>query len=891
MFTIRNLLVAICSLLCLNAKSQLEYYKWYFGNQAGINFTTNPPTPITTGNAMNCVDNSGIISDSLGNVLFYSNGMTVWNKNNAIMQNGTGLLGQSSGGHSATIVRKPGSSTIYYLFTMDYFGASNGLRYSIIDMSLNGGLGGVTAQKNVALLTPASEQIIPVVHSNGVDIWIIAHDWGNAVYKAFLLTSSGISSTPVTSTAGTARLTSGSILNQQYGAQGQISVNAANNKLATAISGADAWDLLDFDNSTGGISHARTFTGYEYAWGVEFSADGSKVYLTGLNQTYLYQFDITSNNTATIAASAVNVGPITGPSGAYIAGYMQRAPDNKIYIAVYDDTNLAVINNPDLAGTACNVVDAGFNLGGKISSAGLVDKILVTRECIRDSSILGSDTSLCIGQSITLTAPSGASYRWSNDSTTPSLTVSIAGNYRVTVTEFGSCTITDAINVGFVFQPASINLGSDRLFCGPVVLTLNAGQSAQWSTGVNASQINVTQPGVYWAVASNSCGTRRDSIVITQGVTPVVNLGNDTSQCGNQPFTLNVAQANATYNWSTGASSSSISATTSGIYSVTVTDVSGCSATDTINLDLSSTLIGNFQITPPSCGINNGAIICTNINGVSPISVQWNLNGSNIGNTYQVSNLGAGTYYFNATDAVGCTIDTSFILNNTTGPGSLTVNSTDDTICSGTLVSICAPIGYAAYQWNNGATTQCIDTRFAGNYYVTVTDVGNCTASSAALTVFAYPLPSVSVTVNGDTMTAYNGTYYQWYYEGEPIEGATDNVHIATQNGVYNVVVSDRNGCAASSNDIGMIGTGLEVLAGSNFTVYPNPSALQGWFIEVDNEMLGSVVEVYDYSSRLMYTKVIEQERSEISFDAAKGVYILRLVNGSNIVSRKLIKL
>lgn len=895
MYKIRTLLAALVLFSSIHANAQLEFHKWYFGNKAGINFTTTPPTAMTN-SAMDCIDVSGVISDSLGNVLFYSNGMTVWNKNHAIMQNGSGLLGQSSGGQSATIVRKPGSSTIYYLFTMDYFGASNGLKYSIVDMSLNGGLGAVTAQKNVTLLAPASEQIVPIVHSNGVDIWILTHEWNNAVYKAFLLTASGISSTPVITTIGSVRQQQlGDPLSQQYGAQGQITVNAANNKIATAYTGSNLWELLDFDNSTGSLSHVRSFpnTNYDFAWGMEFSADGSKVYLTGLTSTYLYQFDITSNNTATIAASAVNVGPINGPFGAYKTGYMQRGPDDKIYIAVYNDTHLGVINNPNLSGTACNAVDVGFNLAGKTSSAGLVDKILVTRECIRDSSILGNDTSACLGDSITLVAPAGASYRWSNDSTTSSLVVRMPGTYSVTVTEFGSCTITDAINVNFNGQAPTLNLGVDRVFCNgtPISVTLNAGQNAQWSTGANAQQITVTQAGVYWAEISSACGNRRDSVVISQGVSPTVNLGNDTAFCSTQSYMIDATQAGSSYLWSTGAITPSITVSNSGTYSVTVTNSSGCTGSDAFNLALSPPLTGLFQVTQPSCGNNNGILTCTNINGVSPINVQWNLNGNNVGNTYQINGLGSGTYYFNATDANGCTIDTQFTLTNIIGNGNVPLSTTDDTLCSGTTTTICAPAGFNTYQWNTGATTQCIDTRQAGNYYVTVTDAGNCTASSSALPIATFPLPPVSVTVKGDTLTSFNAVSYQWYFNGVLIEGATSSQYVATQNGSYVLVITDVNGCAASSNGISIIRTGVGTIVEKDFIVYPNPSNLSGWFVQVDDSMIGSRAEVYDYAGKLMYIDVLINSKTQIDFNAASGVYVLKLTNGINTISKKIIKL
>lgn len=770
---------------------------------------------------MDVVDNPGCISDSLGNILFYCNGETVWNRNHTAMQNGTGLLGSTTGGQAATIVRKPGSFNLYYIFTMDAFAGSNGLRYSVVDMSLANGLGAVVAnQKNIVVLNPAAEQVIPIVHSNGVDIWIVGHQWGTNQFNAYLLTASGLSTTPVTTAVGVVR--SGNTSN----AMGQISVNKANNTVATTINQSQAWELYHFHNDNGTFSHPITFQAPEYtnALGVEFSPDGKKVYITEMQNKHIYQFDISNHNSASINATRVDLGTVQGPHAAWDATYMQVAPDNKIYIGVYNDTYAAVINNPNATGVACNLVDDGFYLGGKTNLAGLPNKILLTSECIVDSVYLGSDTILCNGQSMTLTAPAGASYRWSNDSITSTINISSAGTYSVTVTEFGGCTITGGM-------------------------------------------------------------------IVSTGNTNGVFLGPDTSFCSSSPYILNATQPGSTYQWSNGATTPFIATTTAGMYSVTVTGANGCPVADSIYLAIAPPLTATFQVTQPSCGNNNGVLTCLGINGFAPINVQWNTGGNNIGSTYQVSNLSAGTYYFNAIDAIGCTIDTSFVLVNTVGAGTVSISSSADTICGGGVATICAPSGFTSYQWNNGETTQCITTRIAGSYYVTVTDAGNCTASSVVQAIYAHPLPPVSVTINVDTMTAYNGVTYQWYFNGEAIAGATGSQYVATQNGNYAVVITDVNGCGASSNTIGMVRTDMGITIERDIVVYPNPNANGTWYVQLSNDMFGANAEVYDYSGKLVYDAALLNNINPISFDAASGIYVLKLTTGSNTITKKLIKL
>ena len=129
--------------------AQKEASNWYFGTHAAIDFHSNPPSVIS-GSAMQSNAGCASISDSAGNLLFYTDGMTVWNKNNNVMYNGSGLHGNSDATQSAVIVPQPGINNIFYLFTVDFAARTNGLNYSIINMDIDHGLGGITT-KNISL--------------------------------------------------------------------------------------------------------------------------------------------------------------------------------------------------------------------------------------------------------------------------------------------------------------------------------------------------------------------------------------------------------------------------------------------------------------------------------------------------------------------------------------------------------------------------------------------------------------------------------------------------------------------------------------------------------------------------------------------------------------------
>jgi hypothetical protein len=372
--------IAFCLILLFSkySYSQKENNVWYFGDHAGLDFNSGNPQVLTNG-AMMTYDNCTSIADDItGQLLFYSNGIKVWNANHTPMPNGNGLMGNTTGGNSAFAVKQPDTSHIdstafmkteavrgkYYLFTSDAFAGSDGIRYSIIDMSLNGGFGDVTPTKNILLKSPATEKITAVTHANNKDVWVIIHPWNTSSFNAYLLTGNGLKTTPVVSNAGSSH--SG----DNYNAMGQISVSPTGDKIAVAIYNLGIYQIFDFNRSTGILSNPITISGYPEAWGLEFSPDGSKLYATQWTHSVINQFDLSIYTSSAIASSVQVVGNATGPSG-YKAGYLQMGPDKKIYVAKFESEYLGVIKSPNLLGNACNFVDNGIKLGGKLSEAGL----------------------------------------------------------------------------------------------------------------------------------------------------------------------------------------------------------------------------------------------------------------------------------------------------------------------------------------------------------------------------------------------------------------------------------------------------------------------------------------------------------------------------------------
>ena len=346
--------------------SQGEANIWYFGENAGLDFNSGSPVPLLDGQ-INTIEGCAVLSNNLGQLLFYTDGSTLYNRNHVVMQNGSGLLGHTSSTQSATIVPMPGNPNLFYVFTLDAFGltTSKGLRYSIIDLSLDGGLGGVTSQKNVLVYEPSNEKISIVKHANNVDYWIVTHSVTGTTFYAHLLTSTGVNSTPIITNIG---------FNNPGGDTdyviGYMKFSPNGKKLAIVHGFSKIAELLDFNNITGQLSNPITLIdlsalGYSQAlYGVEFSPNNEVLYIGKGGVSELYQFDLTATN---IPASLFFIDLVTTSP----LQSLQLGPDGKIYIAHYYQNKLSVINNPNIVGLGCDLQEMTVDLGGKKSLSGL----------------------------------------------------------------------------------------------------------------------------------------------------------------------------------------------------------------------------------------------------------------------------------------------------------------------------------------------------------------------------------------------------------------------------------------------------------------------------------------------------------------------------------------
>ncbi len=452
-----KLILKILFLFSSLAFAQQQASNWYFGYNAGVKFNSNGTVTALTDGQLFTLEGCATLSDTNGNLLFYTDGVTIFNKNHQQMPNGNNLMGDSSTTQSATIVPMPGSATLFYVFTLDAFAGANGFRYSVVDMAVNGGLGAVTAAKNVLIYSPSGEKIAIVKHANGTDYWVVTHGWNNNTFYSYLLTSTGVSNTPVVSNLGAFI---GGLTNNVWG---YMKISPNGKKLAVCNSQID-FELFDFDSSTGSISNLNvlrtvdlTTTNFDY--GVEFSPDSTKLYLSVLNLYpslgQIFQYDLNSSN---ISASKQII--FTAPFANNPILALQLAPNNKIYCSVYDLNMLYSINNPNSVGISCDVQTNSVDLLGKKGQLGLpsfassffyLPAITTTTNCVNVPNTFGVANA---------TNPTSATWNFGDGNTAtglnPSHTYATAGNYTVSVTvTSASGTANNAQNIVIYPQPTA----------------------------------------------------------------------------------------------------------------------------------------------------------------------------------------------------------------------------------------------------------------------------------------------------------------------------------------------------------------------------------------------------------------------------------------------------
>ena len=662
----QRLLISSLFIILINyltpVNAQKQAWKWYFGYNAAVDFSSGVPVPLFN-SAMYQWEGSASIADNDGNLLFYTDGTSAWNANHTLMPNGTGMLGNSSSTQSAMIVPRPNSDSIYYIFVTD----GSTAHYSEVDMSLQGGLGDVTAIKNVLLSNNSAEKLAAVRSSNGEDIWVAIHGNFNSQFEAFLVTSTGVNTTSVASISG----------NSLVGNIGQLKFSPDGKKAAMASYGSSTGvtiELFDFDNVTGIFSNQIGLpTSYFQTYGLDFSPSGQILYSTAFPDVpNIHQWDLSSWDAASIIASDTILGFTVG-----IGGSVQIGPDHKIYISQDNNHFLAVVNNPEVLGGGCDYVQEGVDvvqymgLGLPNFLASFFLPFTVENICFGDS------TFLSVGDSASFTSvewdfgdpSSGASNTASGNSVYH--VFSSADTFNVVAVEtFSGGSVDSVFQQVIIHQNPVLNFGNDTTICEGDTLVLdagNAGANYLWSTGETGQSIDITATGTYAVQVSFGSCIAIDTLIVNPCPLSAI-ASSDTFLCQkfctdffdqsvNNPTSWLWLFPGGVPSFSTQQNPTNICYQTPGTYDVTLITTSA-SGTDTIAIPNYITVYP----TPPFPTITQTGYTLTS----SPASTyQWQFNSIDIpgatNQSYDV--LQSGYYSVVISDQNGCvTSGTTYVL-------------------------------------------------------------------------------------------------------------------------------------------------------------------------------------------------------------------------------------
>ncbi len=703
-------------------KKESQGVKWYFGQNAGLDFSGGgSPKPITDGK-LSTIEGSSSIANTKGILLFYTDGIIIYDKDGkplkSLVPGDTNtvqkpLAGSKNSTQSALIVPKPtcrGCEYLYYVYTTSEIRGQKTLTYSVVDMRQNGGKGAIV-EKNLLLANQGTEQSASVENKRDSTYWVITRKYGTNQFEVRHLTRSD-NTDPVTYTGG-------QVIDSLANAEGYIkigpadtsSANQATRPMAVVIPGPpkNSVDLYTFNDSTGVLKFDRTLDlgpAPPKAYGVEFSPDGKSLYVTMLADTnkdgsqkgssYILKYDLTQKDSLLTKSKTVVDSSTTRQYGS-----IQIGPDGRIYVAIEGSKSLGTIENPN-GGLLDSLIynPAGQSLGGQTSQLGLPNLVANFNDPSSGPGLMYSDTCVnaptvfqigpnCPKLKEAYTLDFGDGSRPYSTTATKPVTHSYVspGQYPISLriitktSAGGICKdtlIKDTLTI--LATPDEIKLGADTAICNKKGITLDIKVTAKvyvWLVnGAVAGRqrtIKLDRPGYYIVVglAANGECFKSDTIEVQIKPTPSLDLGPDTLFCYRSSVDLTVPQKTWTqFQWSNGGNTKTISVSTPGTYTVTAqATVNGttCENSDTIRVNelpklrLAATLTG-----PTTCTSADGAIALT----PTPVGIyryNWTrFDGAILtGTGSRQTSLTEGGYKVNVTDTVhACKADTAFTLKS-----------------------------------------------------------------------------------------------------------------------------------------------------------------------------------------------------------------------------------
>jgi gliding motility-associated-like protein len=857
-------LVLLVQFASLTLICQNQTKNWCFGSGAGVSFTSSPPTLFQTG--LNTPEGSASVSDAVGNLLFYTTGVTVWSGNHLVMANGTGLQGNVGSTQSSLIVKQPGNANIFYLITSGHavspISLNLGIKYSVIDMNLAGGQGSVTV-KNIPLNAPSCEKLAGTRHCNGVDYWILSHDLNSDTFRSYLLTAGGISG-PTVSAVGSTITVNGA---------GQMRFSPNGRKLAVAEYNDAFVELYDFDASTGLVLNPLLLLSTSSSNGdvhsCEFSPDGTKLYASGQGSPRIRQWDICAGTATAVVNSEYTIS--TAPSlSASSIGQMQIAPDGKIYLARSNCQMLAAINNPNSAGAACGYSINGLSISPYYSQWGLPNFIssdLVQRPLLNPFTFTTGVQNVCGAVSFSAPATQTAvgcaasgytliGRMWDfgdqasgpnnySNSLNPTHVYSGPGAYTAKLILYYTCGGgTDTIKQALTINSPTAGIQTQSITCANLGTgTVTAGASPgpytySWQPSANTGSAGASlTPGTHTVSVFDSglgCSTHfsfylAPLIPLTGSfiVTPTIAC-NSASTAACTVTNLAGGSGNQFYSWTNGSATLTTSTVSlgAGLWSVTVRDaLTGCTISDVFLVIQPSAVTVNIGASTPTSCVGGSITFTAQASGGTPGYIyQWTTGPPASSRTVSENTAGTFIYTLSATDANTCTVSSTISVDFIPNPPLTISNSSICPFETGTL----SVSGASNYTWStNSNATSITDNPLATTVYSIIGEAQTCTtAATATITLKLPPTPLIGSNSPRCEQTALNlysngGATYVWNGP-QSFSSAQQNPIINSvqlnQLGIYNVTVIAVNSCTASTSVTIVVNT-IPTLAATGATV------------------------------------------------------------------------
>lgn len=562
----------------LSLYSQKEATNWYFGEGAGLTFKRGFPE-ILNGGKIRTYEGCAVMSDKItGELLFYTDGVTVWNSRHGEMTNGTGLRSGYSSTQNTLIVPNPINDKLYYIFsapdlTSTTFDPISSMYYSEVNLE---NPDGIVRKKNIPLMDSVSEKLTGTITCDDGGYWVLAHHRTKAIFYAYRI-KEDIDTIPVISDFSNEFSTAFA---------GSMKFSPDGTKIATAVNVFSTFApsmlfLFSFNKSTGVVEKRMKIDTYQpdkghiyELYGLSFSPDNTKLYASGFHN--IVQYNITLQNESAIANSKVEIA-----KGDFLG--MQLAPDKKIYVSHMNDFVYSIfsIEKPNESGVKCGLVKSKLDISLYAGFPNFMDYIFEENyvgDCLNHFSSL-EDVNLCLGNVFTLTHKNSRNIvhrKWtienanivSEEDSIIKGVINKVGKYKVTLT-FSVRGLTDTLHcyINVSSEKPIANAGKDISVClvsDSVSTTIGAPSNADnmysWkpTTGLNNPTsanpvVTLAENRTYILTVTNKWGCLAFDTVTVSVLKNNIKTSNDVALCIGSTAQLSVT-GSIKYMWSPGSS-------------------------------------------------------------------------------------------------------------------------------------------------------------------------------------------------------------------------------------------------------------------------------------------------------------------------------------------------